>query len=105
MKKRQGDKPIRIIIYRVTGKQLFFHVPEYVCEECDMTVGFVRSTIKQLHAENKIEIIIKPWINNLISCLLWRSWHPPVVTINGKRFSQGVVPDKARLIKVLEDKL
>lgn len=98
-------KPVRVIIYRVTGKQLFFTVPESVCLECDMSVGLVRSAVKQLGAENEVEIIVKPWINHVISCLFWRSWHPPVVTINGRRFSQGVVPNKAKLLTILNSAL
>ncbi|MEO6761182.1 MAG: hypothetical protein ABI220_02260 [Candidatus Saccharimonadales bacterium] len=98
-------KPIRIIIYRMTGKQLFFRVPESVCLECDMSVGLVRSAVKELNIENDVEIIVKPWFNNIISCLFWHSWHPPIVTINGQRFSQGVVPNRAELIANLQNHL
>jgi hypothetical protein len=107
MNKRQSinTKPVRITIYRITGQQLFFRVPQSVCEECDLSVAIVQTVIKELNAEDRIEIKAKPWINNLIGCLLWRSWHPPVVTINGERFSQGVVPDKALLTNVLKQQL
>lgn len=95
-------KSIHVIIYRVTGKQLFFNVPDKVCEECDLSVGIIRSVVKELGVEGEAEIVVKPWLNNIISCLLWRSWHPPVVTINGKRFSQGIVPNRTQLLDTLK---
>ncbi len=98
-------KPVRVTIYRITGKQLFFRVPDKVCVECDLSVAIVHWVVKELQAEDKVKITIKPWINNLINCLLRWSWHPPVVTINGKRFSQGIVPDKARLTHALRAQL
>lgn len=102
---KKQSKPIHLIIYRVTGKQLFFRVPENVCKECNMSVGIVHSIIKELNVEGKTEIIVKPWINDLIGCLLRGSWHPPIVTINGKRFSQGMVTDRVQLVKIFKSLL
>ncbi len=105
MQQSKAAKPLHIIIYRITGKQLFFRIPEKVCEECDLSVAIVHGVIEELGAKDKIKVTVKPWINNLISCLFWGSWHPPVVTINGKRFSQGVVPNKAHLLHTLSSQL
>ncbi len=105
MQQSEAAKPVHIIIYRITGKQLFFRIPEKVCEECDLSVAIVRRVVEELGAQDKIKVTVKPWINNLIGCLFWWSWHPPVVTINGKRFSQGVVPNKAHLLNTLSVQL
>lgn len=35
-------RPVEATAYRVTGSQLFFRVPEAVCEECDLTVAVAR---------------------------------------------------------------
>ena len=49
-------------------------------------------------------IEIKPWFNYMMKVLLKGGWHPPVVTVNGKIFSQGIVPDAEKLeIKIKEE--
>lgn len=98
-----NEKGINIIVYRITGQQLFFRIPESVCEECDLTVATVKSVIDELKIAEQVNLRVKPWINSMISCLLWRSWHPPVVTVNGRRFSQGVVPDRDKLKGLLQE--
>ncbi len=88
---------IKITIFRITGRQLFFKVPERICKECDATAAIVKSVIQELGIAHHTNLAVKPWINNLISCLAHGSWHPPIVTINGKRFSQGHVLDPLKL--------
>ncbi|TAK73785.1 MAG: hypothetical protein EPO16_11945 [Dehalococcoidia bacterium] len=83
-----------VTVYPITGKQLFFHVPDSWCRECDLTVHAVEDAIR---GDQCFELRIKPWGNNLIDALRRGGWHAPVVTIDGKLFSQGVVPDVARL--------
>ena len=43
----------------------------------------------------------KPWFNHLFDALRRGGWHPPVVTINGKITTQGVVPDEDGLRRAL----
>ncbi len=105
MSQSDTSKLVHIVIYRITGKQLFFRIPKKVCEECDLSVATVHRVVEELCAQDNIKITVKPWINNLISCLFWWSWHPPVVTINGKRFSKGVVPNKVQLLNTLSSQL
>ena len=93
-------KKVNVVIYKMTGKQFFFNVPESMCEECDLSVERVKSAAKKING-NKINIEIKPWFNHMMKVLLKGGWHPPVVTVNGKIFSQGIVPDAQKLESVI----
>lgn len=94
---------VNITIYKVTGKQLFFNVPENICEECDLSVALVKKITKRIN-NDKINLIVKPWFSNLPQALLKGGWHPPVVLVNGKIFSQGIVPDAKKLEnKIIEE--
>lgn len=91
------SKPVVVTIYPIAGRQLFFRVPERFCKECDLTVRAARRVVEALGNPPEVQIRIRPWLNYLPLALMRGGWHPPVVTINGKRFSQGVVPEAARL--------
>jgi len=93
-------KKVNVVIYKMTGKQLFFNVPESMCEECDLSVERVKSVAKKING-NKINIEVEPWFNHMMKVLLKGGWHPPVVTVNGKIFSQGIVPDAQKLESVM----
>ena len=87
-----------VTVYPITGRQLFFNVPHSFCEECDLTVRLV----KRVSADfPQVEVRIKPWFNNVFDALRRGGWHPPVVTVNGKVSSQGVVPDEDGLRRAL----
>jgi hypothetical protein len=88
---------VNILIYKITGRQLFFNVPSRICEECDLTVGLTKKIIKEINEDNKIKVEVKPWLSNFISAVAKRALHPPVVLINGYIFSQGKVPDEKEL--------
>ncbi len=110
MPKTKDEKKIEkveIVIYRFTGRQLFFKVPERWCEECDMTIGLTRSVLRELELENdpRVKLIIKPWVANALEALTTGGWHPPIMLIDQQVFSQGVVPDRARLKRVLMRRL
>ena len=89
-------KKLNILIYKISGKQLFFNVPKSVCEECDLSVAMVKKVAKRVNG-NKISIKVRPWFNYLPQALLKGGWHPPIVLVNGKIFSQGIVPDEKKL--------
>ena len=89
-----ATEPTVVTVYPMTGRQLFFTVPHAVCEECDLTVRLIQRVAADLP---DVEVRIKPWFNHLFDALRRGGWHPPVVTINGKISTQGVVPDEAEL--------
>ena len=80
-----------ITLFPIAGKQFFFNVPDRWCKECDLT----HQLIEKVTADyENIEIEVKPWLENLPKALIHGGWHPPVVLVNGKLFSQGVVPNE-----------
>jgi len=87
---------VKILIYKITGKQLFFKVPSRICEECDLTVNVAKRVADEIGSD-KIDIEIKPWLGNLVSAIAKKALHPPVLLINGHIFSQGIVPDEKKL--------
>ena len=95
---RAAGETTVVTVYPMTGRQLFFNVPHAVCEECDLTVRLVQRVAADLP---HVEVRIKPWFNHLFDALRRGGWHPPVVTIDGKIATQGVVPDEDRLRRAL----
>lgn len=91
---RSGNGPTVVTVYPITGKQLFFRVPESWCRECDLAV---RAVERVIDGRDDVELRIKPWWNHLFDALRRGGWHAPVVTIDGKVFSHGVVPDEEQL--------
>jgi hypothetical protein len=96
---------ITVAIYPIAGRQLFFRIPGSFCRECDLTVRAVRQGLEELGDPPNIRVVIRPWLNYLPLVLLRGGWHPPVVTINGIRFSQGVVPDAGRLLETIKQQM
>lgn len=91
-----------ITLFPIAGKQFFFNVPDSWCEECDLT----HQLIQKITADYEdIEIEVKPWIENLPKALRRGGWHPPVVLIDDKLFSQGVVPNDRKLREYLDNLL
>ncbi len=81
---------VTITVFPITGRQLFFTVPERWCEECDLTVH-VALCVADRHP-GRVRVEVKPWLNHFMSALRRGGWHPPVVLVAGRRVSQGVVP-------------
>ncbi len=84
-----------ITVYPISGRQLFFRVPHSWCEECDLTIRLVERVVDDLDGD--FDVHVKPWFNHLFDALRRGGWHAPVVTIDGRIFSQGVVPDEREL--------
>ncbi len=83
---------VHITIHKVTGNQLFFKVPSRVCEECDILVNVTKRVVDEIN-DSRITVEIKPWLNRLGSSIAKKGWHPPVLLINDRVFSQGTVPN------------
>ncbi|MGE3961753.1 MAG: glutaredoxin family protein [Dehalococcoidia bacterium] len=94
-----AEGPTVVTVYPITGRQLFFRVPESWCRECDLTIRAVEHAIE---GRQDVVLRIKPWWNHLFDALRRGGWHAPVVTINGKVFSQGVVPELQQLRQALD---
>lgn len=93
---------VSVVVYRITGKQLFFNVDESYCEECELTVRRIVEVSKNL-PDIHVKLSVKPWLNNIFRALLKGGWHAPVVLVDGKRISQGVVPNDSLLTNAIVD--
>jgi len=82
---------VTITVFPITGRQLFFTIPERWCAECDLTVH-IANGVADRHP-GRVRVEVKPWLGHLGSALRRGGWHPPVVLVEGRRVSQGVVPD------------
>lgn len=89
-------------MYKFTGKQGLIKIPESWCRECDL---LVRATERAIEASGeKVDFVIRPWF-------LWfwkplfqlRAWHAPILEINGRLISQGIVPEDATIIEAISN--
>ena len=93
---------VEITIYPMTGKQGLFFVPKKWCEECDLVISLVQDVVKELGLEDKADIKIRPWFVWVwLPFFRYFAWHPPILIINGKVISQGIVPRKEQVIEAM----
>ena len=95
---------VEIKIYRFTGKQFFFTIPEFVCHECDIVIRLVDKIVEKID-DDSVSVQVYPWLNKILSSLKKGGWHPPVIVINDKVFSQGIVPDEQKLENKILDEI
>lgn len=91
-----AERPPDITVYRITGNQLFFKVPDSFCDVTDPVVNTVRQVLAEM-GRTDIRVKVRPYLNHLPAALLRGVYHPPAVVIGKKVFSQGIVPDKSEL--------
>ena len=91
---------IDIVVYRITGRQGFITIPHRYCEECDLTVNVARGVVDELSDPN-VRLIVRPWM--LWFWLpIWRGgWHAPILTVNGRVVTQGIVPSRETLLEAI----
>jgi hypothetical protein len=91
-----------VTVYPITGRQLGpLSIPHRFCEECNLTISRVRQVVAELGRDD-IDVQIKPWLRHAVDALRRGGWHAPVVTIDGRVFSQGIVPDGEGLRAALQ---
>ena len=96
------NKKIKIIIYPMTGKLGPFTVPKDWCEECDLVISLVQDVAKELNLGDKLDIKMRPWfLWAWLPFFRYFAWHPPILIINGKLISQGIVPGKEQVIDAM----
>ncbi len=69
-----------------------------------MTVRQVKVVLREmgLEGDKRVKLTVKPWWEFLGEALTQGGWHAPVLVINRKIFTQGVVPERAKLKSYLE---
>jgi hypothetical protein len=98
-----GSVPLEIAVYSIAGKQLWFHIPDSFCKECDLTIRTVENVVGDLDDPSQVRVRVRPWLRHLPETIRCGGWHPPVVSVNGKLFSQGIVPDAGALREEIEE--
>lgn len=91
---------MNIVIYRITGAQGWFTVPNWVCPECDLTVSAVRAACKEVGIPEDA-VVVRPWLAFLSQAWRAGAHHPPAVLINGRLYCQERVPEVAPLVERL----
>lgn len=95
-------KNIQITIYRFSGKQGLFSIPKGWCEECDILIALVQNTVRESNAGDRVDIKIRPWfLWAWLPFFRYVAWHPPMLIMNGKLISQGIVPKKKQIVDAL----
>ncbi|MEK6977104.1 MAG: hypothetical protein AABX40_01720 [Candidatus Hydrothermarchaeota archaeon] len=89
----------KVTIYRYGGRFLFYRITQD-CEECELSVRMARGIAREL-GEEKVEIEVKPWLDHFMEALLKGGWHTPIILINGRKYSQGVVPQRAEFMEAI----
>ncbi len=87
----QAAQPVDVTVYRITGRQGIIEVPHRYCEECDLTVQLVQHVINDIGV-GTARLTVRPWMLWFWRPILRGGWHAPIVTVNGRVVSQGVVP-------------
>lgn len=93
-----------ITLYRWAGRKLFWKIKSE-CEECDLSVHLIDGLLEKEFNGAPVEFEVKNWLDHLFESLGHGGWHAPVILINGKRFTQGTVPPRAKLIQKIEELL
>lgn len=97
----QPGDPVDVRVYKFTGWQGPFKIPESWCRECDLFVRTVDRAAEQTAAPVDVEVI--PWVRHLFGALRFGGYHPPVLVVDGERIAQGHdVPSVDRVVDAME---
>lgn len=79
----------------------------YICKcvKCKETTVVVEDALRELGAEKAIQVLKRSWQLWWFFPLLKGAWHPPILEIAGKVYSEGVVPPKEELKRYIQSLL
>lgn len=93
-------RTVDITMYRWAGSKFGIKIRNE-CEECEVNTGILED-LKQKEFHGKpVTVEVKPWLTHLWESLRCGGWHAPVIVVNGKLFSQGVVVDRDKLVQLV----
>ena len=87
-----------IELFRWEGKRWGIEIKSE-CKECDLTTAMLQDMKEKEFKGKNVKIVIKPWFNSMFTSLKRGGWHAPVLFVDKKVFSQGVVPNRKKLAK------
>lgn len=89
---------VEIVIYKWEGKFFPFKIKKK-CGECSLSTNIIKLVVEQAKKEGiEVDYIEKPWLNNWYKVILKGGWHAPIILINNKILTQGIVVSKEKLI-------
>lgn len=94
-------EPVEVLVYKFTGWQGPFKIPDSWCRECDMFVRAADQAADRVDAPVEVEVL--PWMTHLFGALRFGGYHPPVLVVDGDRVAQGEdVPTVERVVDAIE---
>jgi glutaredoxin len=91
------EKRVNLVLYRYAGKFLFFRITER-CSECDISYVVLQQLMTESLHGKPVSLRFVPWLDNWWRPIWRGGWHAPILTVNKRIFSQGVVPDVQKLL-------
>jgi len=91
-----AKKQILIEQFKWAGKWGPFKV-KVRCGECDLTTSIIKSLMQKEFKGKQVKFVIKPWLDNWISCAFRGGFRAPLVFVDRKLFTAHDVPDRNKL--------
>jgi len=91
-------KPILITMYRWAGCKFGITIKSR-CAECDINTAILKDMEKKEFANVDVAIEIKPWLTYVWESLRKGGWHAPVIMIEDRIFTQGIVFKRKELAR------
>jgi len=90
------------------GEKFGFKIKSH-CEECSLTKALIEDMMKKEFKNKKVKFETKLWLSNIFEALFKGIYHPPGITINGKRFfnhsKKKPIPNRKELEKEVLSRL
>ncbi|MBI2105833.1 hypothetical protein HYT56_03275 [Candidatus Woesearchaeota archaeon] len=80
-------KIVVITEYYWGGKRFGFKIKSH-CEECTLIRSMIEDMLKKEFKGKDIKFVEKPWLTYLFEALSKGIYHPPGLTLNGKKIFQ-----------------
>jgi len=74
-----------VVEYIWGGSKFGFKIKSH-CEECSVTKGMVEDMLKKEFKGKNVKFETKMWLSNIFEALFKGIYHPPGLTIDGKKF-------------------
>ena len=99
---------VKIVQYKWAGKKWGFKIKTQ-CSECDLTTVILKTMMKNEFKGKDVSFEVKPWLDSVFYCLFRRTWHPPIIMVDGKKFYQfnekKPLFDRKKLARLVLDKI
>jgi len=84
-------------VYRFTGWQGLFKIPESWCRECDLFVRAADQAAEQADVPATVNVLA--WFPRILGTLRWGIRNPPLMVVDGDLVASGYdVPEPERIV-------